>query len=262
MSGPFDAPSPEEVPLVDAPLVRVIAQARFPLVASLTRLDFIGPFQEAIRSEYPLLTQESNPQVRIIDGQLAPLSQEVLWRFSDDGGHWRVTLAAEFVALEAQRYSSRTEFFERFERVIAALAPVARPAHTTRLGVRYINRLLGEDLADIGRLVRTEVLGIAATSLGATLEHSLCQNSIRFADGAHMTARWGLVPADATTDPTAIEVLQEPSWVLDLDMFGADHVAFETEPLLASARGYADKIYRFFRWAMTDELLRRKGGTR
>lgn len=50
---PFGAPGPDEVPLERAPLVRVIAQLRFPPIVSLGRADFIGPFQEAIRSRYP-----------------------------------------------------------------------------------------------------------------------------------------------------------------------------------------------------------------
>ena len=51
---PFTDPPPVEVPLVNAPLVRVIAQLRFPLVAAIEQRDFIAPFQEAIRSSYPV----------------------------------------------------------------------------------------------------------------------------------------------------------------------------------------------------------------
>ena len=50
---PLEGPPPPEVPLADSPLVRVIAQVRFPLIASVEKRDFIAPFQEAIRKNCP-----------------------------------------------------------------------------------------------------------------------------------------------------------------------------------------------------------------
>ena len=38
---PLTGPPPPEVPLTDPPLVRVIAQVRFPLIASVEKRDFI-----------------------------------------------------------------------------------------------------------------------------------------------------------------------------------------------------------------------------
>jgi hypothetical protein len=46
---PLTGPPPAEVPLTDPPLVRVIAQVRFPLIASVEKREFIAPFQEAFR---------------------------------------------------------------------------------------------------------------------------------------------------------------------------------------------------------------------
>src|SRR5580658_5911796 len=58
MDDPLVAPPPQEVPLAHAPLVRVIAQVRFPLVVAVEQRDFIAPFQETIRARYPVLRQE------------------------------------------------------------------------------------------------------------------------------------------------------------------------------------------------------------
>jgi hypothetical protein len=55
--GPLVVPLPTEVPLKDAPLVRVIAQLRFPDSLSVGQRDSIAPFQEAIRAKYPVLRQ-------------------------------------------------------------------------------------------------------------------------------------------------------------------------------------------------------------
>src|SRR6266540_5739285 len=111
MLDPFALPPPAEVPLERPPLVRAIAQVRFPLVASVSRLDFIGPFQEAIRKQYSTLREEP---IEIVLGQgltIRPASTPVVWRFLDATENWRVSLAPDFVALEVERYTSRGEFF-------------------------------------------------------------------------------------------------------------------------------------------------------
>jgi uncharacterized protein (TIGR04255 family) len=77
---------------------------------------------------------------------------------------------------------------------------------------------------------------------------------------AHLRARWGHIPANGTVDPAAIEPVDTPSWLLDLDMFSIGPWPFDTERLVAEARMYAERIYTFFRWAVTDEFLRRYGG--
>ena len=44
---PLTGSPPPEVPLANAPLIRVIAQVRFPLIASVENRSFVAPFQEA-----------------------------------------------------------------------------------------------------------------------------------------------------------------------------------------------------------------------
>ena len=62
---PLKGPPPAEVPLENAPLVRVIAQVRYPLIASVENRSFIGPFQEAIRDDYPTLRPEESRSVML-----------------------------------------------------------------------------------------------------------------------------------------------------------------------------------------------------
>ena len=58
-SNPLVASPPSEIPLRNAPLVRVIAQVRFPLIASIDKRGFIAAFQEGLRDTYPVLRQET-----------------------------------------------------------------------------------------------------------------------------------------------------------------------------------------------------------
>jgi len=69
---PLVAPLPAEVPLKNAPLERVIAQLRFPEILSVEQRDFVAPFQEAIRSKYPVLRQEQTQGILLGPAGAAP----------------------------------------------------------------------------------------------------------------------------------------------------------------------------------------------
>lgn len=258
-SDPFTSVIPE-VPLKAAPLVRVLAQLRFPIVAPFARLDSVSTFQEAIRSNYPILRPEQS-QVFVL-GPQGPATQPgpaTVWRFQDKQDQWRVSLATDFVALETTSYPGRDEFLGRLKTVLAALQASANLAVYDRLGIRYVNRVTGGDLTDLPKLVRPEVLGVLGTEFGAKLVHSLTESSFTPPQG-RLNVRWGQLPAMATPDPTAIQPVNEPSWLLDLDMSTATQQDFDVDAVMAKARSFSSSIYSFFRWAVEDEFLRRFGG--
>lgn len=258
---PLTGPPPSEVPLTDPPLVRVIAQVRFPLIASVEKREFIAPFQEAIRKDYPALRPEQSRGVVLGPQGVVDARSNTVWRFHDASGAWRVTLAPDFLALETGKYTSRDDFLHRFGLVLDALKAHLDPQVIDRLGVRYIDRISGDNLDDIADLVRPEIAGILATPLADHARHAISENVFVLPEGAgQVTARWGLVPARGTVDPGAVDAIEEASWLLDLDAFQADTRVLEVEAVVAQARGFAERIYSIFRWAVTDEFLRRHGG--
>jgi len=258
---PLTAPIPEEVPLPDAPLVRVIAQIRFPQVLSIEKREFVAPFQEALRASYPILRAERSQGLVLGPQGAAATPPQTIWRFADVESNWRVSLAPDFAAIETTAYKSRKDFFARFEVVIRALVEYVNPKVLDRLGVRYIDRVTGGAVDDIEALVQPEVLGVATTALGAHAIHSLSESVFEVPnEGAQILARWGLLPKGATVDPAAIEPLDEPSWILDLDMFRPGQRAFDVTSVIQEAKAFAERIYAIFRWAVTDEFLKRYGG--
>lgn len=258
---PFSADQLDELLLPHAPLVRVIAQARFPTIASVGHLDFIGAFQEVLRPTYPILRGEQQVGVVISAGGVSqgPESGSV-WRFSDPEGRWRIGLSPSFLSLDTSEYTNRGEFLARFESALVALRDHIRPTASDRLGVRYVNRIMGEDLSDLPRLVRPEALGLAALAFGdhpATLRQSLTIAQFGLPAG-QLQVRMGMLPPNVTADP-GIEPATEESWLLDMDMFEAQPRAFVVETLLERADAFSKQAYRFFRWVVTDEMLRRSG---
>lgn len=258
---PLTSAAPLEVPLPDAPLVRVIAQVRFPQVLSIEKRDFVAPFQEAIRAQYPVLRAEQTQGLLLGLQGASPMPPQVIWRFADVEGNWRVSLALDFVAIETTAYESRKNFFERLEAIVQALAEHVSPRVVDRIGVRYIDRVTGAAVKDISKLVRPEILGIVATAAAQHARQTLSESVFTVPEpAAQLLARWGLLPKGGTVDPSAIEPIAEPSWILDLDMFRPEPRAFNPSEVVADARSYAERIYTFFRWAVTDDFLQLYGG--
>ena len=258
---PLSGPPPAEVPLASPPLVRVIAQVRFPVIASVERREFIAPFQEAIRNEYPVLRPEQNRSVVLGPDGVHDARSTTAWRFFNADSRWSVTLAPDFLALDTSCYTSRDDFLARLRKVLMALEAHVDPKVIDRLGIRYIDRVTGANLADLPALVRAEVIGVLSTPLSTTVQHALAEHVFVLPDHSGLvTARWGLVPGQATVDPAAIEPIEERSWLLDLDAFRPISQAFDVDATMIQARSFAERIYSIFRWAVTDEFLRRYGG--
>jgi uncharacterized protein (TIGR04255 family) len=256
---PLVDPTPSEVPLKKAPLVRVIAQVRFPLVIAVEQPDFIAPFQKSVQQRYPVLRQEQAQGVVLGPAGVSQVPAQTAWRFADVEGHWRVSLTQSFLALETTAYASRSDFLARLREVIAPLDALIQPKLLDRIGIRYIDRISGQDLQDIASLIRPEVRGIAGTPAASHAAHSLSE-SLFDVDGARVLARWGRLPAGGTVDPAAIEPIDEASWILDLDMFSSAPVPFAAERVITDASRFAERIYTLFRWAVTPTFLERYGG--
>ena len=256
----IEAP-PKEVPLENAPLIRVIAQVRFPAILSIEKKDFVGSFQEAIRDKYPILQPEQTQGLVFGSQGIVQAIPQITWRFVDTTDSWRVSLAPNFLALETTAYSSRSDFLKRLENILIALNESFKPAIVERFGLRYIDRLTGQDATDISLLVKPEIAGIVAAEFREHIHQTINESLfVMPSGGEQIVARWGLMSAETTFDPDAIEAISEPSWILDIDMSLSKQREFSAEMLTNEARRFAERIYTFFRWAVKDDFLRRFGG--
>lgn len=261
---PF-GPAVESVPLPHSPLAFVVAQVRFPLVASIGEQEFIAPFQERIRSTYSDLKAENETQVTLTPDGVQVKEGSRVWRFTESDGPWEVALTSEFLALSTRSYTNRDDFLTRLGVLLSALEERIAPRTVRRLGVRYIDRVVGPEASReaMKSLVRAEVLGATSVDLPGTVRqsHSLTECEYHFDEDppSALRAKWGFLPPNATFDP-AIEPATEDSWVLDVDCSHNER-PFDSEAILAAARSYTDRIYRYFRWAVTDEFLGHYGAT-
>jgi uncharacterized protein (TIGR04255 family) len=264
LDAPF-GPSVAEIPLPRAPLVFVVAQARFERIASISSEEFIAEFQEAIRPVYPLMRREQQAGVLIgPDGRVETSDAGVVWRFGDQPESWQVSLAPDSVAVSTTSYTSRSDFISRLGSILSAAHASLSLRYCERLGVRYVDRVTDEALLErLGVLIRQEVVGSSVMPLGEegiNQVHAFSDSRFRLADGSEFHARWGILPPHATLDP-AIEASDKRSWILDLDAYTGEQERFDPAALTHKAEQLCERIYRYFRWAVEDEFLAVHGGT-
>jgi uncharacterized protein (TIGR04255 family) len=257
---PFTGDVPE-IPLPRAPLAKVLAQIRYPRPLDFQGEESVEPLGRLLASRYPVGRKVQATAIMITpNGVTEQPSQDINWTFQDVQEEWKITVSNQSMSLEADKYTSRDDFCTRFNEAIAALAEVMHPPVYDRLGVRYINRLEGEDfLTDLDNLVQPVAqAGLVVPHSGVEVQHTLCDTI--FVDGnTHLQVRWGWLPAGATIDPT-VAAPKAPYWLLDIDSFTGKGGPFKVDSLQQLTRDLAIRAHRLFRWVVTDEFITRFGG--
>ena len=241
---PFKIKDLQEIPLPNAPLVRVIAQVRFSSIVSIQNSKFIASFQESLRSEYPIVQSDKNLMINILDPK--DQREEVVWRLLDESKNWRIILASEFLAFETLKYESRDDFFSRYKKVVHSLAEHIKPSSINRIGVRYIDQITGSELEKISDLVRNEILGIHNSSLNEYILSSLRQTLFRIDEDKRLSARWGKLEKQQTYDPNSVARTDKDSWILDLDAFINKEQKFNGEKIVEQSKNLSSYYLQFF----------------
>jgi uncharacterized protein (TIGR04255 family) len=257
---PLGGPPPNEVPLPRAPLVRVIAQIRFPTQLAVTDPATVARFQDTLRSTYPILEEEQVHHLVIPPGGTPDVKGDRIWRFSDSPRDWRVSLSTGFIALETRAYDSRQDFLDRLRAVVTGVESIFEPPEAQRIGLRYIDRMTAPAVQRITELIRPEILGVFRSGIGPMAKH-LLTDSVWPTEEGTIRARWGSLPARGTIDADALEPIDEASWILDLDVWRADPQPFQADDLTQLTKTFAQRVYSVFRWIVTDDFLRFYGGS-
>jgi uncharacterized protein (TIGR04255 family) len=252
----------DEVHLHHAPLAKVLMQVQYSRTPQLVTDEAESAIADAL-GRYPVRRRQLNvggfPSV-VINGQPVPLpagavSSGTVLLFSEPSGAWQVTVTETAVSLETTSYSTRDDFCDRALEIFQALAAVALPPVVDRVGMRYIDRLVGEQLPRVPDYVIPQFHVLCgAIESPLTLHHSVTDSLIEIAETERLQVRSGLLPAGGGFDPS-LPLLSEPSWVLDMDVYTVQAgFAFDPGELSQRLQRYAEAAYSFFRFATTDEF--------
>jgi uncharacterized protein (TIGR04255 family) len=181
-----------------------------------------------------------------------------LWRFTDADRNWILSLTSDAVTLETRRYDGRTDFLSRWYEALGRVERVFAPRLALRLGVRYLNRIHGDSLEGLTKWVVANLIGVAQSEFRDHVIQAISQANMTVEEGA-LLLRWGILPANATIDPTLLEPARTSSWILDIDVSSTGQRPFSGEALTAAFQALANRAYSVFRYAITPAGLEHFG---
>ena len=193
----FDSSS--DVVLKRAPLEVVLCQVRFTPVLALLGDAGVAGFQEGIRRQYPVSGKASEAQVTLkSSGRIEASQQAPVWRFTDQDGKWTVSIAVNFVALEAPEYTHFDDFAERFDQVLDVLYRTVHPSDAIRVGLRKVNAIRHPDVSqpsDWTALLNPALLGVLSVpGVGEKVTTSWSEFHLRDDEDGTLAVRHGAVP--------------------------------------------------------------------
>jgi uncharacterized protein (TIGR04255 family) len=259
-STPFDGAPVDEIPLARAPLVRVLAQARFENLAVFKRENFINPLIERLLDHFPLLEEGYETELIVgPSGVSQKDSSSPVWRLRSLDRRWTVTVSPGSLAIETTAYESRTDFLHRFENASSAFIETIGASIVVRLGMRYTNQILNETIpvSELISFFRPDSRGALSIPSGetTTLQHAI--NDALFTTGDRaVQGRWGLLPSGAIFDPSIAPVPHQ-SWFLDIDSSTATRLEMNSAVLAEELQSLSERAYRLFRWLVTERFIER-----
>ena len=258
---PLECDIPAEIPLVRPPLELALAQIRFPSILPIEQRDspMVAEFQESVRSEYPDYGIETGIALALGPGGAVQQQAAPSRHIFKSGDGWEISLTRDFVVLSTTSYKAKDEFAEKVHSMAEAVRAHIRPHRADRLGVRFIDRVKGDDLLNIGKYVAPQFLG-AYSMFGDTVQSMVTESLLTSAEGESMIARWGRFSAEQTPDGVGIQPLNEPSWVLDSDIYTGKFAGFDPHEIAEKTKALNGRAYAFFRRVFNEEFIRNCGG--
>ena len=243
------------------PLDQVICQLRFPPILKIdTQVPF--EFQDRIRSDYPLYSEEREIPAEIPSEVLSqlppgvvqsfplPATNRVNYRFSSPDEKWAVNLTSSFLALSTKDYDRWEKFQKHMELPFKSLMEVYNPAFITRVGLRYVNVIDRNklDLKGVGwsELIQPYIAGVLAAPgiETSTIQNTFCTDDIRLTDGeSSVRIAHGLATSKITG---------EVGYLLDCDFYLQKYM--EAGDALSKLDSFNQSGRRLFRWCITDRL--------
>lgn len=253
----------DESPLARSPIVTVVWQVRFEehlnLVAPQTALilqDLLGgasEFSLAMLPEIKLSVQPvGQPSVEAVPAMGASRGG---WRLSAVDGSWHLNVEARSVSMEATTYGSWVDDFSpRLQRVLKALEDVGAPVIESRLGLRYINIVVGSSVGKAPMSAAGELSGIIASWLLGPLNEPELEGYVQKAQG-QAVFRFGDVNAILNHGVVATEN-GELGYLIDIDAFREGGRAFNGEAILAHSATLHSVTLGLFQRSLTSEILK------
>lgn len=244
----------DHVPLKSAPLVKVIAQVRFPDVTVNPDREFVSDFQKAIRKRYPRFVEEGTQNIVFGPAGIS-MAPSIVYRFLDASNVWRVSLTPNFMSLETRKYESGNDFVDRYRELLGHLATTVAPSHVARIGIRYVDQVQVTNGLNVDDLLERHMSEVSGRL--PSVRHMVSELEASSKEGM-VLARWGHLPEQGTHDPEIMPPVENASWFLDVDSYAgyeSELLEYDTDKVAGITHELANRAYNFFRWCVNDHFL-------
>lgn len=247
------------------PLTLVLAEFCYSPLLKIEK--HIPDIQEMIRKSYPLLNRADQQTVQVADQEIS-VTKASQWIFTSQDLRSAVRISSDRLVFVTSRYERFPEFSDRCLDVLSTLKEIVDPTLLLRIGLRYNDHIVFEDLDHATELVDAQLIpNIDFVSLGTGVNHHRIETSIQTSEGALQIRSllgkhgYAVMPDLSQTLPVKLEVAGEPDKVallLDFDhSWSAEEpgVSFE----LAVAKDHLDRLHDTARaafWKATTEHAR------
>jgi len=253
----------DEAPLTRSPIVSVVWQLRFEdhptLAAPETLLRFQallgGPtkFDITLLPKIQLSMQASGP---VPEDAPKPVTSSTGggWRLSAVDGSWQVSAEPASLAIETTRYGSwEKDFAPRLQWVLDALKEVGAPVIESRLGLRYINVLVGGAVGKPPISEARELAGLVAPWLLGPLNEPRLQDSVQASQGravfvfdqSSAILNYGVISTEN----------RELGYLIDIDAFHEGGRALRIDDVITHSSALHAEALGLFQASLTPEAI-------
>jgi len=165
-----------------------------------------------------------------------------------------VSLTTDAITFETSSYPGRSAFLEQWAVILRWVQDTYAPGLALRVGMRYLNRIAGDAIAQLPDWIAPNLIGVALPDLRGHVSQAISEANLEIEEG-RMLLRWGILPKDGTIDPGLLEPINSTSWLLDIDAFSDTQCSFEADALINTYQRLSERVYAVFRWSLTDAGL-------
>jgi uncharacterized protein (TIGR04255 family) len=255
---PVELPAPDRTILKNNPLQLVVCQVRFDeadvLLDRKTARRFFDKLG-GVDGPFPKFTQILAQRV-IVNPQAGPgetptTEQQRGWRFSNAEGDCHITLLPDSLALETTAFPGWDEFAPHLQHALDVLAEEADPAIEQRLGLRFVNLIVldevrsgpdwdGYIVADLLAPGHHPVLGLGVVAT----QHRVV---LDLGDELRCILNYGLAP-DANGSGRV-------GYLLDLDVFRERSAPFSAADVFKASELMNERAVSLFQQVAMPKLL-------
>jgi uncharacterized protein (TIGR04255 family) len=253
----------DETPLGRSPIVMVVWQVRFESHPALVAPHAALKIQESLGGPGKFSLNEL-PKIQVSVQATAPIAEGAPsssagtagggWRLSAQDGSWHVSIQESGISVETARYGTwDKDFTPRLQQVLDALEVVEPPVVESRLGLRYINIVVGNAVgkqplsapSELSELLSPWLLGpLLDPRLGQSVQLTQGRTVLVFED-ASVVLNHGVVTTETG----------ELGYLIDIDAYREGGRAFRSADVISQSAALHRTALGVFQASLTSQAL-------